>query len=115
MSRLFIELYFDEDVDVRIAQVIRAFGFTVTTTVEAGQLGQDDPSQLAYAASQNKALLTHNRADFEALAQQYFSSGQSHAGIIIAVRRPPLELVKRLTAILNSVTADEIRDQLRYI
>jgi hypothetical protein len=38
MSRLFIELYLDEDVDVLIAQLLRARGFVVVTTQEAGQL-----------------------------------------------------------------------------
>jgi len=36
-------------------------------------------------------------------------------GIIIAVRRPPYEIVRRLSLILNQVTADEIQNQLRYI
>lgn len=115
MSQLFIELYLDEDVDVLIAHLLRALGFAVTTTVEAGQRQNDDPAQMAYATAQNKVLVTHNRADFEALAQHYFATGQSHAGIIIAVRRSPYDLAARLMAILNNVTADEIRDQIRYI
>ena len=32
MSRLFIALYLDEDVDVLIAQLLRARGFVVATT-----------------------------------------------------------------------------------
>jgi hypothetical protein len=44
---------------------------------------------LAYAVSQHKTLLTHNRTHFEALAQQYLETGQRHYGIIIAVRRSP--------------------------
>ena len=47
MSRLFIELYFDEDVDVLIAQLLRARGFVVITTQEAGQLRNSDAEQLA--------------------------------------------------------------------
>ena len=102
-------------VDILIAAVLRRMGFAVTTTIEAGQRQNDDATQLAYAATQNKVLVTHNRADFEMLAQQYFAAGQPHAGIIIAVRRPPHDLVQRLLAILNNVTASEIRDQVRYI
>jgi hypothetical protein len=37
MSRLFIELYLDEDVDVLIADLVRARGFRVTTTREVRQ------------------------------------------------------------------------------
>ena len=115
MSSLFIELYLDEDMDVLIADLIRRRGFVATTTREEGQLQKSDAEQLAYAVSQNKTLLTHNRADFEALAQVYFTTGQMHYGIILAVRRPPQEIVRCLLLILNHVTADEMQNQVRYI
>ena len=115
MSRLFIELYLDEDVDVLIAQLLRARGFVVVTTQEAGQLRNSDAEQLAYAVSQHKTLLTHNRVGFEALAQTYVAAGQPHDGIILAVRRPPREIVRRLLRILNAVTAEEMQNQVRYI
>lgn len=115
MTNLFIELYLDEDVSALVADLVRARGFTVLTTREAGNRQANDADQLAYAVSQRKTLLTHNRADFEALAQTYFATGQSHYGIIIAVRHPPYEIVRRLLLILNQVTADEMQDQLHYI
>lgn len=65
--------------------------------------------------SQGKVLLTHNRVDFEALAQAYFAAGQMQYGIILATRNPPHEIVRRLLIILNSVTADEMQNQIRYI
>lgn len=115
MSRLFIELYLDEDVSVLIADLLRSRGFVATTTQEAGNLGCADHQQLEYAADQRKTLLTHNRADFEGLAQKYFSAGKPHCGIVIAVRRPPNEIAGRLLTILNSVTSDEIENQIRYV
>jgi len=115
MSSLFVELYLDEDVDVLVSDLLRAHGFVATTALEAGQLHKDDREQLAYAVTQRKALLTHNRADFEALAISYFADGETHFGIIFAIRRPPHEIVKRLLIILNQVTADEMQNQVRYI
>jgi predicted nuclease of predicted toxin-antitoxin system len=115
VSRLFIEFYLDEDVSVLVADLLHARGFVATTTHEAGNLGSSDLEQLEYATRQRRSLLTHNRADFEALAKEYFSSGRRHHGIVIAVRRPPIEIVRRLLPILNSVTADELENQLRYI
>jgi predicted nuclease of predicted toxin-antitoxin system len=115
VSRLFIELYLDEDVDVLIADLVRARSFQAITTREAGQTGKDDVEQLAHAVGQQKTILTHNRSDFESLAQQYLAAGQTHYGIIIATRRSPYEIVRRLLAILNQVTADEMENQLRYI
>ena len=115
MNSLFIELYLDEDVSVLIAELLRVRGFTVQTTQEAGRKSTDDEEQLAYAVSQRHALLTHNRDDFAALAQEYFAAGRKHYGIIIAVRRPPREIVTRLMMILNQTTAGEMADQVIYI
>jgi predicted nuclease of predicted toxin-antitoxin system len=115
VSRLFIELYLDEDVDVLVAELLRAHGFVALTAREAGQLGKDDVDQLAYAVSQSRALLMHNRTDFENLAQDYFAAGKPHYGIILAGRRSPYEVVRRLLLIVDSVTADEIQNQVRYV
>jgi hypothetical protein len=112
---LFIELYLDEDVSTLVADLLRARGFSAITTLEAGQLGNTDIAQLNHAVSNGKVLLTHNRADFEALSRDYYESGRTHSGIVIAVRRTPYEIVRRLLPILNNVTADEMENVLRYI
>ncbi len=115
MKRLFIKLYLDEDVDVVIAAMLRARGFGVTTTQAEGNLGAADATQLAHAADKQMAVLTHNRQDFERLFEDCASSGRSHSGIIVAFRRPAREIVRRLIVILNSVTADEMDNQIRYV
>jgi predicted nuclease of predicted toxin-antitoxin system len=89
MNHLFIELYLDEDVDVLIADLLRARGFKATTTQEAGQLGIGDEEQFAYAVNQKNAFFTHNRNDFERIGREYFAAGKEHHGIIIGVRRQP--------------------------
>jgi predicted nuclease of predicted toxin-antitoxin system len=113
--RLFIELYLDEDVDVLVADLLRARGFSVVTTRDAGNLHAHDDVQLAFAVQERRTLLTHNRVDFERLHQAALLAGQHHFGIIIAVRHPAHEIVRRLLLILNHMTADEMEDQLRYI
>jgi hypothetical protein len=115
VSRLFIELYLDEDVDVLIADMLRGRGFNVITTREALRLGATDTEQLDYAISQERTLLTHNRVHFEALAVQYLAAGRDHSGLLLASRRLPQEIVQRLLVLLNSVTADEIHNQIRYL
>lgn len=114
-SRLFIELYIDEDVDVLVADLLRARGFDVMTTRDAEHLHATDAEQLAFASSVQRTLLTHNRADFEALHQSYLVSGQYHSGILIAVRHSAYEVARRLLLILDAVTADEMQNQLRYL
>ncbi len=112
---LFIELYLDEDVDVLIADLLKAYGFSALTTRDADQIQNTDADQLAYAAMRQKTLLTHNRVHFELLAKLYFEKNKTHWGIIIAVRRSSYEMVQRLLNILNRVTADEMKNQVRYL
>ncbi|MDJ0742031.1 MAG: DUF5615 family PIN-like protein [Xenococcaceae cyanobacterium MO_167.B27] len=115
MSSLFIRLYLDEDVNVLVADLLNARGFDALTVRDAGRLQASDAEQLAYAITQQRALVTHNRSDFEELVQTYFATEQKHYGVILAVRRPPQEIAKRLLVILNRVTADEMENQVRYI
>ncbi|MEQ9481929.1 DUF5615 family PIN-like protein [Coleofasciculus sp. F4-SAH-05] len=115
MTDIFIHVYLDEDVDVLVASLLQSRGFQATTAQQAGQLGRTDAEQLEYATSQRSAILTHNRIDFEDLARIYFNTGKFHSGIIIAVRKPYLEIVQRLLIILDYTTADEMENQILYI
>ncbi len=51
MSRVFIDIDLDEDVDVLVADLLRARGFIAVTTRDAGNLGTSDSNQLSYAVS----------------------------------------------------------------
>ena len=115
MNQLFVRLYLDEDVSVLIKQLLSSRGYDLLTTQEANHIGASDAEQLRFAAEQGRAIVTHNHGDFEALAAEYVAAGLQHDGIIIAYRRRPNELAARLLIILDSMTADEMRDQVRYI
>jgi predicted nuclease of predicted toxin-antitoxin system len=113
--RLFIEFYLDEDVSILLSELLRHRGFKALTTRDAKMLGKSDTEQLAYAVSQRKVLLTHNRVDFERLHTEYLKAGREHYGIIIARRSNEHTILKRLLKILNQVPADEMKNQLKYI
>ena len=66
-DRIFSHLYLDEDVSVLIAALLRSDGVDVLTTRDVHNLGQSDSFQLLFAATHHRAILTHNRGDFEAL------------------------------------------------
>ena len=112
---LFTAIYLDEDVHVLVGDLLTTRGFQAITARDAGQLGKSDSEQLAFAADQRRAILTHNRRDFEELHRQYTAEGQSHAGIVIATRRHPYEVAHRLFVLLNTLAADEMQGQLLYI
>ena len=59
--------------------------------------------------------MTHNREHFQELAAPFAAAGQYHAGIIIAVRRPPYEILPKLLKLLDEWTADEMDNQVFYI
>ncbi len=115
MSELFIKVFLDEDVNVLIAELVRLQKFESLTVSEAGRKGKTDAEQLEYATQNGYAILTHNRIDYEELAQDYFEDDKTHRGIIIAVRRPIHEVAQRLLKILNDFTADEMTNQIIYI
>ena len=110
-----LKLYLDEDVDVLVGAVLKSRGFDVVTTVESGNLQNPDHIQLQFATDAGRSMVTHNRIDFEALATQLFERTESHAGIIIARKRPPYEIVERLLGIPGSRSASDMVDQLVYI
>lgn len=101
--------------DILLADLIRARGFDVTTTLEAGNVGAKDIDQIEYAIAKQKTFLTHNRSDFKDIHENLVNANSRHHGIIIAKRRHPYELARRVLAILNHIAADEMENILRYI
>jgi len=94
--------------------MLRARGFTVTNARDSGQLGRSDDEQLAFAAQAGSVLMTHNRVDFERLHRRWFEAGRRHSGIIIARRRLPAELARRVSRLLARLPAEAFTDQLFY-
>ncbi|MGQ0811480.1 MAG: DUF5615 family PIN-like protein [Nitrospiraceae bacterium] len=86
-NRILSTLYLDEDVSVLIAELLRPHGFDVLTTRERTTSASPTLTQLLFARTQQRVILTHNRSDFEALHQSALAEQQAHAGIIIANRR----------------------------
>ena len=105
--------YIHRQADLDLLQAIEQDKFAYV--LGARQLGKSDAEQLEYANSQKSAIPTHNRIDFENLARDYFDTGKSHSGIIIAVRKLYTEIVRRLLIIWDSTTADEMENQILYI
>lgn len=74
-----------------MVEPLRALGLDVLTTRVAGNKGQSDPQQLAFAAREDRVLVTSNRDDFELLheawitcAREWSITGQAiHAGIML--------------------------------
>lgn len=74
-KRLFGSFYFDEDVSVVAAKVIRSHGFKVICASEVKGCGKSDEEQLKYAAKNNHILVTHNIRDFISLHRDSLKKG----------------------------------------
>lgn len=110
--KIFASLYTDEDIANLVATLLRNRGLDVLTTIEAGMSGFSDDEQLAYAASDNRCILTHNRVDYERLHLNYVQADQQHSGIIVTPQNNAYEVAKRVSIILNNLAADEVFNQL---
>jgi Domain of unknown function (DUF5615) len=63
-------------------------GYNALATHEARQLGRGDREQRDYARQEQRAILTHNRDDFLALAKEYALHGIPHAGVLYVPQAP---------------------------
>jgi predicted nuclease of predicted toxin-antitoxin system len=62
-----IRFHLDENVDPVIAVALRQYGIDVTTTVDADLRSTDDYSQLAFAISEGRVIVSHD-SDFLRIA-----------------------------------------------
>ena len=78
-------------------------------------LGKSNPEQLALAAFISWCILTHNWVDYGKLHLQYVTNEIEHSGIIVIPQKPAHEIVSRTIVLLDTLTADELSNQLLYI
>jgi predicted nuclease of predicted toxin-antitoxin system len=113
--KIFASLYLDEDMNNMVATLLRSRGIDAVTVQKSDMLGKSDQEQLAYAAANDRCILTHNRVDYEDLHLQYAQANLIHSGIIVVPQKSPYEIVNRVMILLDSMTADEIANQLLYV
>jgi len=115
---LFISLYVDEDSAYRrLSALLRAEGFDAVSALELGHTGSewDDEKQLTYAAENKRAILTRNAKDFRPLADKWGQTAREHYGVIITEQVGIGVVLRRLLRLLDSVTAGEMRNMVRYL
>ena len=109
------KLHLDEHLSPRLALQLRMHGFEVTCTHEQAMLADGDDEQLAFAALNERALVTFNHKDFATRHAQYLANGQTHWGIILSTEETPSVIRYRLLRLLNSLSAEDLINQLRWL
>jgi predicted nuclease of predicted toxin-antitoxin system len=109
------KLLLDEQIWVYLATLLRDQGFNVYHVTEIGLDHTPDSDILRIAVENHQAVVTFNVKDFISLAAQYFEEGKEHYGIVVSDQISQGELQRRVTNLLNRVTADELKNMVRYL
>ena len=90
------QFYSNENFPLPAVRALRALGYDVLTSLEAGNANQSTPDEdvLAFAAQQKRVLLTLNRVHFIRLHK----TDPEHCGIIVCTLDPNYtELARRIS------------------
>ena len=106
-----IKFYLDENVPKAVAEGLRRRGVDVLTVQEAGNSGLSDHTQLTFALTEVRVLVTVD-SDFLQLAHE----GVSHAGIAYAnPRRSIGEIIGALRLISDVLSPDDMANHVEYL
>ena len=98
-----------------LAEQLRHNGFDAISARELGKHEWSDAEHLAYAVSQERAIVTRNRDDFLRLYDEYWQAGKTYYGIIIVTQLEVGELLRRMLNLLDSASADEMMNNLKFL
>jgi len=118
LEALFVRLYLDRHIMGRLAVDLRGRGYDVVRTEEVGKDTAPDDEQLAFAAAENRAILTFNIRDFAPLHEAWQAAGRPHAGVIVSQqlgRRDDGLLLQRMLRLLNHFTREEMIGNLVHL
>jgi len=115
-----IRLLIDEDVSKgpQLAAALRRRGFDAMAVQEVGRMGLFDDELLDYAVAEGRAFLTFNIKDFVRYAREWYEAGKEYPGIIVSAHltgRQFGELLRCTLNLLNTLTAKEIRNTVRFL
>ncbi|MFZ5882555.1 MAG: DUF5615 family PIN-like protein [Chloroflexota bacterium] len=109
------KLLLDEQIWERLATLLREQGFDVIHVYEAGLDQTPDPEILRSAVENHRAVVTFNTKDFIPLAHQYAIESRVHYGIVVSNEISQGELKRRVTKLLESVSAEEMMNMVRFL
>ena len=118
IAGLSIRLYLDHNVHPWLADDVRTEGYDVVVARDLGHQRFEDEEHLRWASAAGRAVVTFDVKDYPVIARRWAAEARDHAGIILAVAPPVLPygtLLRRLFALLDAITAEEMVNQVRWL
>ena len=115
MTRTPVKLLLDEHIWTGLTDALEKQGYDALHILDTDQSGLDDEPLLAFAAAQERAVLTYNVKHFAPLVSLWYEAGKEHAGIIFSVQLPPSELLRQTLKLLEALSADELKNTVRWL
>lgn len=113
MSKLF--LYLDENIQLALAEALRARGVDVLTTQEAGNIGLSDSEQINFSSKVNRVLFSYNKRDFAKLHYKGLSEKRTHSGIILSDQLSVGIILRRLMKLYFALSLEDMKNKLEYL
>jgi predicted nuclease of predicted toxin-antitoxin system len=110
-----IKLFLDEDVHSGLAIALRKRGYDVYHTQELDVKGRSDLEQLAFAAQDQRCLVTFNVRDFVILHNHYVQTQQDHWGIIVSKQIPLRETLHRILRVLQKFSMETLKNRIKFL
>jgi predicted nuclease of predicted toxin-antitoxin system len=79
----------DEDIHPRVAEAAWELQLDVVSVHELRRRGRSDHDQLAFAAEQDRVLITRNRGDYLHWTREFYHAGLPHRGVLLVERGLP--------------------------
>jgi len=108
----------DENFDNKIVRGIlrRNPDIDIVSVRDIGLAGKDDPTVLAWAAQENRILLTHDVATITHYAYERIATGQPMAGVIEVTFDAPIgKAIEDILLIYSCSLEGELDGQIYYL
>jgi predicted nuclease of predicted toxin-antitoxin system len=109
------KILLDEHIWASLAKILREKGHDVIHVNEVGLVATPDDKIMQFASGEHRAIVTFNIKDYVPLAIQYFEDEKVHYGIVVSKVLSQGELQRRVTKLLERVTAKELMNTIRYL
>jgi predicted nuclease of predicted toxin-antitoxin system len=113
MMKLASDENFDDDIVRGLLR--RRPDLDVVRVLDAGLTGSRDPEILAWAASENRILLTHDRDTMPDFAYDRVRAGEPMPGVfLVRDRMPKGQVIEQLLLAVDCLSAEDCKDQVMY-